>query len=51
MHANVGDEIVGDARHTGDRARQGEIVAILGAGEAVFPGSDTRVDYPEASRN
>ena len=67
MHANVGDEIVVDARHTGDRARNGEIVAVLGAGEAVyyhyrvrwtdghesvlFPGSDTRVEHPEASRS
>jgi hypothetical protein len=64
MHANVGDKIVVDARHTGDRARRGEIVAILGAGEAVhyrvrwadghesvlFPGSDTRVEHTEGSR-
>lgn len=65
MHARVGDKIVVDARHTGDRARKGEIVAILGAGEAahyrvrwadghesvLFPGSDTRVEHPEASRS
>jgi hypothetical protein len=35
MHANVGDKIVVDARHMGDRVRQGKIVAIRGAGEAV----------------
>lgn len=65
MHANVGEKIVVDARHTGDRTRTGEIVAILGAGEAVhyrvrwadghesvlFPGSDTRVEHHEASRS
>ena len=63
MHANVGDKIVVDARHTADRARQGEIVATLGADEAVhyrvrwedghesvlFPGSDTRVDQAARS--
>jgi hypothetical protein len=65
MHANVGDKIVVDTRHTGDRPRKGQIVAILAAGEAVhyrvrwadghesvlFPGSDTRVEHPEASRS
>lgn len=63
MHANVGHKIVVDARHTGDRVRQGEIVAIRGAGKAVhyrvrwadghesvlFPGSDPRVEHPEAT--
>lgn len=57
MYANVGDKIVVEARHTGDRTRQGGIVAVLGADETVhyrvrwadghesvlFPGSDTRM--------
>lgn len=56
MHASVGDDIVVDARHTGDRVRQGEVVAILGAGEAVhyrvrWADGHESVEHPEGSRS
>jgi flavodoxin len=64
MHANVGDEIVVDAPHTGDVQRKGEIVEVLDAGGTVhyrvrwedghvslfFPGSDAHVSRGSAPR-
>ena len=57
MHAKVGDKIVVDALHTGDVARNGEILEVIDEGGAVhyrvrwedgheslyFPGSDAHV--------
>jgi hypothetical protein len=57
IHANVGDEIVVDALHTGDVQRKGEITEVLDEGDAThyrvrweddhesiyFPGSDAHI--------
>jgi hypothetical protein len=58
VHANVGDEIVVDTMHTGEPPRKGEIIEVIGTGDAehfrvrwddghvslFFAGSTTRIE-------
>lgn len=63
MHATIGDEVVIDTPHTGDRQRRGEILEILDHGGVVhyrvrwddghqsvyFPGSDAHLEHLDSS--
>jgi hypothetical protein len=57
LHASVGDGIVVDAVHRGEPPRQGEVIEVIGTGDAehfrvrwddghvslLFPGATTRI--------